>query len=1640
MRCSMKSFLIILAIPLVLECVAAQDSLRYANRGTEFYTENHGQWNSELLYASLNEKMAVGFTKNGFHIFTETPASLHTNRSFEARSSDVVSRFFGIEFKNSSERMRVRPIELLRNPSHFYAGGDTSRWFENVSNYAGLRYENVWDGVDFLCFDDNGTTRYGFSVANYDVLNSIVCEILEESGNRIVISKSELSPATVSLPISFQSDSLQAIATKLFIFDFEFGTYYGFSGHEVQHNLCLDNESNIYFTGTTYSSDFDFVNPLDSTFYYYWSVVYWHSFLSSITPDGATIRFSTFLPGTLSTDGDARRALSLSNNNTIWYFGTVACSRDSGSPPQRVEYLLPLTPDAQYTTCVDFGLCFLEFTANGHLNYSSYFRDTKNIDFGEYFELKFIFNDTAIISFNIDNPESDPIPFLSNGSFRDTVSSPRSSELCLLKYDIKSDSVYFCAFINKPGRSETWINDLEVDSQGNIVIVGTQAPQVPPQIPLVNSMSSDPGKGSFIMKIDKDAKNILFSTFSPTPGYTILNDVEIDDEDNIHIAGTGDSHYLHSYVNPLPSPFLTQSIQYNGSDQNTHGVPLYLQLTPDGDVNHITTYSGDSSTQYLGNGSFLHLDPCGNVYLFNPRLSRGQTVFPRYQAINAPYLTVLDSGISTVLFSSSILPTAAYPGSGIGTWDPSAMYHDGSFYYAVPETGMLYELPTSKNAYQPEVAGSTDIYIGMMHLPLCNRTENCELLAPDTLRLIRQNGSTTPPVFSVNFALHNGGPLPLETPLMELETASAFTILQPGGTTAVPSPAPIMPNDTGFVQWLLALDTSIVKDTLLDIRALATYTFPPDSGSLVICRKNIFIDVVELPEYKLSCSVLMPDTITVEENDYSINPVPIEINLQNTGMAGIEMGYMVLRYGRGLGIELHPIEDTIRTLDFIGAKQEHTETFLFNLARRSNERYMQIEIIAYDRYGQEVTRCFPELYVPPVQGLFCTTLCPDTVVYYQTTGISVPSPITVSLELRNDLDTAQRSTVAEIDLLSLQELQLVAGYPQRQSRFIIDANGTTNFSWQMEVVPPVTDMKTVSIPIEYYSVTDSTRRICTCELTLKPLNPDAVCSIDGLDALTVEQNTYTPNPFTLDYRLLNNGSGTLAVTEIEILLPDYIIASESTTQPASPLSAGSEYTFTWNLTAKTSMYARDAIITVIAKDADGATLSTCTHTIYLPPVEPIECISPEEFVLNYDKNAGRYVPDPLSLNASFTNLLDTTLVNVEVKLDLSKAPNVVGTVAVQSLGDIGPADSRAFVWMLTFTEVDVQTTDTVQICYRVNGGEWKCDCYTLIVIPPAIKTYSAICQVGGHDSLFIDHSGEIVVPVPLQVWYTITNTGSGTLTNCEATIQLPNELSLYPGESAAKSYGVIERGESITKTWSLLPAASPSIIGRHEVQWTFTSTPEAENFVDCKKTIIGQERDDVPLQVSAKRLYFEALQDGPLPAEQIVDVYAGPPSAMPWTMQGYDSWLDVDPNTSPTHEQVSVQPNTTSLGYGVHTTSIDIASPTLTGPAAIEVYYTIYQTTSTPDPQSATAFALGVPYPNPASSTISVPYTLQSNQTITLTLYDTYGRTVRTISGAPNSPGKHLAQFNAAGLPAGNYYIVLQSGTERQVRAVVVRR
>ena len=83
--------------------------------------------------------------------------------------------------------------------------------------------------------------------------------------------------------------------------------------------------------------------------------------------------------------------------------------------------------------------------------------------------------------------------------------------------------------------------------------------------------------------------------------------------------------------------------------------------------------------------------------------------------------------------------------------------------------------------------------------------------------------------------------------------------------------------------------------------------------------------------------------------------------------------------------------------------------------------------------------------------------------------------------------------------------------------------------------------------------------------------------------------------------------------------------------------------------------------------------------------------------------------------------------------------------------------------------------------------------------------------------------------------------------------------------------------------------------------------------------------------------------------------------------------------------------------------------------------------------------ALGAPSPNPATSRAAVTLTVETPQTVRVTLVDALGRRVRTLWDGPAAGALHLG-VEAGGLAPGVYAVRVEGGAARAVRRLTVVR
>jgi hypothetical protein len=78
-------------------------------------------------------------------------------------------------------------------------------------------------------------------------------------------------------------------------------------------------------------------------------------------------------------------------------------------------------------------------------------------------------------------------------------------------------------------------------------------------------------------------------------------------------------------------------------------------------------------------------------------------------------------------------------------------------------------------------------------------------------------------------------------------------------------------------------------------------------------------------------------------------------------------------------------------------------------------------------------------------------------------------------------------------------------------------------------------------------------------------------------------------------------------------------------------------------------------------------------------------------------------------------------------------------------------------------------------------------------------------------------------------------------------------------------------------------------------------------------------------------------------------------------------------------------------------------------------------------------------YPNPVSKLSSIGYELQDSSLVSLTVFDTAGRKVRTLVYERQLPGIYMVLVDAADLPSGRYDYTLAAGSATIKRTLDIR-
>jgi len=86
------------------------------------------------------------------------------------------------------------------------------------------------------------------------------------------------------------------------------------------------------------------------------------------------------------------------------------------------------------------------------------------------------------------------------------------------------------------------------------------------------------------------------------------------------------------------------------------------------------------------------------------------------------------------------------------------------------------------------------------------------------------------------------------------------------------------------------------------------------------------------------------------------------------------------------------------------------------------------------------------------------------------------------------------------------------------------------------------------------------------------------------------------------------------------------------------------------------------------------------------------------------------------------------------------------------------------------------------------------------------------------------------------------------------------------------------------------------------------------------------------------------------------------------------------------------------------------------------------------------SFVLKQNYPNPFNSSTAITFSLQTENRITLKIFNTIGQVVATLVEEELQAGNHILHWEADDFPSGIYYYVLSTGSQRETKKMLLLR
>ena len=623
----------------------------------------------------------------------------------------------------------VTGLEELPGKSNYFLGNDPKKWRTNVSNYAKVKYENVYPGVDLVYYGNQRQLEYDFVVQPGVDPRQIALQIgaqasgrsdaavtdvahIESNGDLVIqagggeirfrkplvyqptiyrerrtVAAGQLAEARYVLHgdnrVGFQLAHYDRRRPIIIDPKLVYSSYLGGSGDDLGSAVAVDALGNAYVTGVTFSADFPTTSgafqsakPGDVS----------NAFVSKMNTTGSAVVYSTYLGGNdgngvtgtgIAVDGSGSAYVTGFTNSTDFptTLGALQSAYGGGASDAIVAKLNPAGSALVYSTYLGGSGADGGFDAHNNIVVDA--------------------SGNAYVTGTTTSSDFPTTP----GAFQTTPGDGfgRFQDAFVSKLNAAGSALVYSTYL---GATDTGGFGIAVDASGNAFVAGfTNSADFPTTAGAFQTTSGGLGD-AFVTKLNPAGSGLLYSTYLGGSGGEQATAIAVDTAGNAFITG-------HTSSANFPTTRGAFQATCGGCDVATNSGDAFItKLNPNGSALVYSTFLGGSGDE-TGNG--VAIDAAGNAYVTG---STNSADFPTTRsALQTAYGGgVSDAFVSMLSAAGSVLVSSTYLG-GNDIDNGTGIAVDAARDAFVVGFSFSSNFPTTAGAFQTTFGGVADAFV-----------------------------------------------------------------------------------------------------------------------------------------------------------------------------------------------------------------------------------------------------------------------------------------------------------------------------------------------------------------------------------------------------------------------------------------------------------------------------------------------------------------------------------------------------------------------------------------------------------------------------------------------------------------------------------------------------------------------------------------------------------------------------------------------------------------------------------------------------------------------------------------------------------------------------------------------------------------